>query len=487
MHILQIIIKNTSTMDFTLPIFRAMRKKNPNVRLSILYCVFDKRQILRKSKFYGQSFKEFGVQEYDFADFIKKMYRWGSFFLRPLFSVSSADKIHFRELFFASRKNNPKFQILNFIKSLFKSYTVKSLFSSIIANILVVIERRIGPRLIELDNILPKLNPDVILFDNRAKTTFYGRDQFYEYFEETKKPVVLIPHGPHFRDPVSEFCPFDEQGHPLPDYCDYWMPLRFGTPWLSIPNHRDQFAITGYPGFDSGWLNFLMPEKASANFTYNNQGSPNERKCLFITRRYLPSGEKRGPELDPFIIDYEDFLESLSTLAKAVDMCGSNVQIIIKPHPANNYKILAEDIKKIGLKNWTITYEPIYALLSEIDMVVAFFSTVLLVPAIAGIPTILLNSKAQQHLHKQWDLLEKMFSNLQFYMSDINDVPRVFSEIVQMLEQRKSDNFDSDVNHLRYFFPDGATENAIERIEKLTEESERSITSSIKNYNYKLQ
>ncbi len=466
-HILQIVIKNTSTMDFTLPFFWKLREQWPDVRLSILYCVFDKRQILRKSKFYSASFKEFGVHEYDFADFLKRPYKNIIFFLRWIFSRAPADKIHIREKYRSYREERNGLQsFFSFIFYLLKSYSIKSLFSSIVSNFLVYVEQNIGPRIVRLDEILSDLNADVFLFDNRTKTAFYGRDLFYEYFDNARKPIVLIPHAPHFRDPVSEFCPFDEKGNPLPDYCDFWIPLRYGTPWVQLPERKKQFAIVGYPGCDSKWLRYLLPKDPKHVARRENKTVVGkEIKCLFIIRRYLPAGQKRTPGLDPFIVDYNDLDKPLKAITRAINMCKEDIELIIKPHPSNNYNILVEDFKKAGIKHWSITYEPIYALLKEIDIVVSLFSTILLVPAIAGIPTVIVNSKLQQHVHQGWDLLREIYTGMRFYIEDAEQFPKIFCDILTETKTAGNEKVVShDINHLREYFPDGSLDLCVKRL-----------------------
>ena len=470
-HILQIIIKNTSTMDFTLPLFWKLREERPDVRLSILYCVFDKRQILRKSKFYSTSFKEFGVQEYDFADFLKRPYKHIGFLLHWVFSRAPADKIHIREAYRSHREERSALQsFFSAIFYLFKNHSVRSLLSSVVSNCLVYLERSIGPRIVRLDKILPDLNADVFLFDNRAKTAFYGRDLFYEYFDNARKPVILIPHGLHFRDPVSEFCPFDEKGHPLPDYCDFWMPLRYGTPWVRLPERKRQFAVVGYPGCDSKWLRYLLQKdpKHTAH-TRNKTAVGKEIKCLFIIRRYLPAGQNRMRGLDPFIVDYDDFGKPLKAITRAINMGQEEIELIVKPHPSNNYNVLVEDLEKAGINHWSVTYEPIYALLKEVDIVVSLFSTILLIPALAGIPTIIVRSKLQEHVHQGWDVLREMYTGMRFYVEDVEEFPKVFCDILSEIKAAGREKVVShDINHLREYFPDGAITRSLQRIDTLT-------------------
>jgi hypothetical protein len=363
-------------------------------------------------------------------------------------------------------ERNVHWPFFSFFFYLLKNHGIKLLLSSIVSNFLVYVERSVGPRIVQLEKILPALNADVFLFDNRAKTTLYGRALLYKYFDNVKKPVILIPHAPHLRDPISEFCPFDEKGNPLPDYCDFWIPLRFGTPWVQLPERKKQFSIVGYPGCDSEWLRHLLQKDPKDIAGIENKTiAGKKKKCLFIIRRYLPIGQRRPSSLDPFIVDYNDFSKPLKALTKAINICEDEIELIIKPHPSNNYYALVEDFRKTVIDNWSISYEPIYALLKEVDIVVSLFSTILLVPAIAGIPTIIVNSKLQQHVHRTWDLLREMYTGMRFYVEDVEQLPKIFCDILAEIKNNGNEKVVShDINHLRYYFPDGAIAHSLERI-----------------------
>jgi hypothetical protein len=467
MHILQIVTKNTSTIDFSLPLLGKIRKDHPDWRLSILFCTFDKRQILRRSEYFPLKFGKFKIVEYDFAAFLKKPYRLIEPFLRYLFSAAQADKINLRELYRQCRGEYYITRLIRLMRILIKGGTLREFASSLLRNALVQVERRIAPRMIQMNSILPELGADVILFDNRTTTTFYGRDAFYAFMNRAARPVILLPHGPHYRDPVSEFTAFDEKNPKLPEYCDYWMPLRFGTPWVYAPQQKEQFAIVGYPGLDSDWINHSQGNPSLDGSFFHGRKRV-RKKCLFIVRRYLPEGVERAPDLDPFIIDYEDFFIPLQALATALYQSEEDIEVIIKPHPVNNYKTLAHDFTKVGIKNWRITHDPIYAVLPEIDIVVSIFSTILLVPAMAGIPTIVVETKLQRHVHQGWPLLEKLYKGFNFYLENVDKFPDTFHRIMTGLATGEIDlACRRDMTHLRYFFPDGATQSCQDRLESL--------------------
>jgi len=415
--ILHLVIKNTSSLDFVLPLFWKLRKEHPDYSLSILYCVFNKKSILRGSSYYSETFSSINVQEYDFSYFTKRWFYWLSFIFKKLLSSPRADKLSFLEI----KKKLYKLDLC----------AIRDLFSLIFEKILYVWVNAI----VDFERIMLFFSPDIILLDNRSRTKFPGKDEMFNYMYTEQKRVVLIPHAPHYRDPVSEFCPFDEDGESFPDFCEHWMPMKFGTPWKSLgwnmPNKR--FIYSGYPGFDKEWLNFCMRAKLDKN---------EKHKVLFVIRRFLDKDVKREKNTDYYILDFDEFYSNLILLKEAIIKQTSQIDVIIKPHPSNNYKKLRRVLKDVGLVNAQISYEPIYALLPIIDVVVSLPSTISLIPAMAGIPTLVLNTPLQQKIHNKWKILEELYSSMCYFIDNPNH--ELSSVLNQCLEKKcdcKDDRF----------------------------------------------
>ena len=106
-HIVQIVIKNTSTLDFTIPLFWKIKEKYPKCKISILYCVFDKKEILRDSRFFTNFCKNYDIKEYDFSDFLKNSIIPLKSFFKAIFLKSKADKLSFYEI----KENLKRFNI----------------------------------------------------------------------------------------------------------------------------------------------------------------------------------------------------------------------------------------------------------------------------------------------------------------------------------------------------------------------------------------
>ena len=294
-------------------------------------------------------------------------------------------------------------------------------------------------KFVDFASIMPFFDPDVILLDNRAKSDFPGRDVIFSYMYKVKRKVVLIPHAPHYRDPVSEFCPFDEKGESFPSFCEHWMPMKYGEPWKAIGLDRpdNRFVYSGYPGFDEEWLTFCKSRTEKKEKT---------KRILFIIRRFLDKGIERTDDVDYYILDFEDFYKPL-LLIKEVMQELEDVELIIKAHPSNNYRKLVNVVKQSGIKNWTITYESIYALLGLVDVVVSLPSTILLVPAMAGIPTILVMNKLQFRINERWPVLCELYLNMYYKVDRISDLPGILKKALTFRDRQTK-----DIEHIGSFY-----------------------------------
>ena len=96
-HIVQIVIKNTSTLDFTVPILWGLRKKYPRAKISILYTSLSRNKILRNSEFITKFCNENSIKQYDFCDFLIIDFQLLSSCLRRVFFRSSSDKLALKD------------------------------------------------------------------------------------------------------------------------------------------------------------------------------------------------------------------------------------------------------------------------------------------------------------------------------------------------------------------------------------------------------
>ena len=92
-NILFIVQKDTSELDFIVPLVWKIKKDSPSVNMSVLYAVINKKMILRKSTFYSGFFSKHQVAEYDLGDFMFKSLPVLGNYLRRKFTFSYWDDI----------------------------------------------------------------------------------------------------------------------------------------------------------------------------------------------------------------------------------------------------------------------------------------------------------------------------------------------------------------------------------------------------------
>lgn len=430
MHIVQVVMKNTSTIDFTLPILWGLRQKYPKAKITMLYVTVNKTQILRDSKFVDEFCQKNEVDVLDLSDFFILKSSLLKKFMRTVFKDAYADKLSLKEISFLNKKIL-KALIVRYLRPFDKMFT----------------------KLLLDKNFFEKLNPDIILFDNRTTTTFVGRDNLYSFLEKNNIPTILLPHAPHYIHATDEFCNFDEKNSDaMPKYTEHWMPFKFGTPWDMLPNQKDQFIQIGYPGLDSKWKEYILSKK-----------NANENNCLVMTRKFLAKGVQKPENFDPFTLTYDEVYKFYDILAKSLKKAKKNPKLYIKPHPSSS-KIATEVIlKEVGITNYEITHELFYDLLPRIDKVITQFTTSIALPIAYHIPTLFTADKLQEYVNSSWSILEGYYKGLTFYSSydDFeNNINRLFSIDINEIVS-------NDYKHLRKFFDDDSIDMAIKRIEYL--------------------
>jgi hypothetical protein len=440
---LLIVVKNISALDYTVPLLWKIKHENPQADVSVLYCTLSRRKILRKSRFYSDVLSSCGIAEYDFADFLRSPYGKLHGLWRRILSKSDRDSPLWQRF-----QHAPLRKVIRFMERVPKR-----------------IERFLIGK-VKVQQILPSLDPDIIFFDNRAVTAFHGRDHFYDYFARTKKKVVLLPHAAHHTG-TTAFTPFDERGERLPDYCEFWMPFRFDRSWENLPEKKSQFAYVGYPGLDSEWLAWLQSAaKRPKAGSWHRPDSTEPLQCLFVIRKFLKEGRSRPLGHDPYIFDHDEFTYYLNLVGDALREAGVDIELVVKPHPSNDFWSVSEALQASRIPRWRITDDSVYAQVPHCDFVVSLYSTTMLIPAIAGIPVLLLHSRIQDEIH-QWHEMKQLYTGLHFYLENPEDLPVRLKEVIEIvLEKRQTSGttWKGDIEHLRYFYPEGAMQRCLDRL-----------------------
>lgn len=432
-RILLVIIKNTACMDYAIPLFEYIRNLESEAHISVLYCSVSRFRILREGKFYNNFFTKHNISQFDLSNQLDFPFRFFGNLIRMLLRRSERDNF--------TSENSTSFY--------YRKITDK--ISALTGKLEKVVNKHTN-----IGKLLQKLNPDIVLFDNTSFTNFSGRSVLFEYLNAKKVKTVLLPHAPHHSD-TNAFTPFDEKGEALPSYCEFWMPFKYDVTWNALPQKKEQFFYIGYPGLDSKWLSQISKKKESRHIQ-NRQ----KINCLLIVRKFVP---KKGIKEVDFMYDYDEFIDLIGTICRSVYEYRDDINFIIKPHPSNDYKETEFVFSKTDLRNWSISYEPVYDLLHKIDFVISLYSTTLLIPAMLGIPTILINSSIQEFVHKE-ESMRLMYTGLPFFVKDEFELTNSVKTVISQLKKGigKKDDNNHEAAHLRDFFPDYASERAYKRL-----------------------
>jgi hypothetical protein len=439
MSILFISKKDTARLDFILPVLLQIRKKYPTMEINILYCSLQKNRILKNSNYYSMHFFNNNINEYSLSLFLKSP--WGLLFslykyLSSIVNSNSINKVH---------KNN-KICIY-----------VKKIFEKILINYEVLLLDKVKTKA-----ILPYFKPQKVLYDNTTYPVFKGLPIFEQYFKENNTKVFLVPHAPTTGSYTTNFMPFNKDER-LPEYCEYWMPYKHDRCWEVIPEKKSQFHYVGYPGMDTKWLSMVSTKKSNNRNTKRLGVGTSYINCLFIIRRFLPPGCE--PDED-FIISYTEFQKYLNLITKAIVHSNANINLIVKPHPSTDCSLLHTMLNNYEIPNWEIAHEPIYPLLSKIDFVVSLYSTILLVPAIHQIPTVLLKINVQDKVNQDPDY-NKIYTNLKFYLEDPSELIPLFPTLIKIVRGEKPPEYQcvlDDQDHLRKLWPDKSIDKCMNRL-----------------------
>lgn len=407
-------------MDTTLPFLWYARQQYPESEITILYCVGNKKQVLRNSVFIDNFCVENRIKQIDLSD---------------LLVLPGIGKRIWKHLFrFSSNDGYPIKSIVSNPRLLFKGKNFFFLGMSIRKRI----ETYLGNRLINFDKLNDFIKPDIVLFDLRQKTRFYGRQQLFDLLYREKPDTILLPHSPHDITPYSELTSFDEKGEFFPSFCRYWIPFQHSRAFEKFPSRKNDFFYFGYPAFDSTWL-----KRKKHTFEKKER---EKKKCLVMIRNFYEKGMPI-PDGEWFTVSYETNIRFLSRLAEAIETVETSIEIIIKPHPKASFPKTRELIQETALQNWQISYESFYEQLEDVDIVISTFTTSLLIPIMQSIPTIVVEDYVQEYVNN-WEILSELYQGLGLYTKKEDNL--AYNLAIALT----SYSAEGDIAHLRKYFPD---------------------------------
>lgn len=437
-NITYLVFRNTSTLDYSIPYLCKLKEENREFDITILYCVFNRKHIIRDAKYYDDIFLEYNINQIDFGDLLSIKNHLIKAVLKKIFSISPNDVIGVKSflknpLFFNGKS---PYYVLHKYKNKIQQYLMD--------------------RYLDISNILNSLNPDLILFDHRGKNkVFFPKERLLlDFINKKNIKVVLIPHANHQLGETDEYEPFALGNDKFPNFCDHWSSSNYVKPYLKVEsNQREQFAHIGYPGTDSSWINKSIKKKRKK-----------EVNILIISRRITA---KYYPETEPdnIIVGYSRYVEYMNKINSELCKLDIDFKLIIKPHPSSSYPEMIRALDEANIDKYEITYEPFFKLMLDIDIVITEFTTSIAFPVLYKIPVILVYTPLLDSIYRQWDILEDLYANMKYYTNSFDSL----SWNVQKALNDK-DYLTEEDNRFREFYPDGAIERAIRRTKYLLKE-----------------
>jgi hypothetical protein len=439
LKILQVVIKNTSTLDFSVPLFWHIRNKSKNAEITILFCMSNRYKILSKSEFYKREFKKIGVNELDFLHFFPSKLNRLKSILYSFFSNNDSNNNSFLDLY--SSTNSSIKKISNFVY-----YVGQKLRRSI--------ENKVVMSYLDIDKEMRRIKPDVILLDNRNAVDFPGDSDLFHYiFQTFKSRVVLLPHAPHYlTSDYSHVNPNPFSDCNVEDKCDIWMPFIKSDK----PESSSQLYYSGYPGFDSNWIDYCKSIEPKRH----------KISILYVGRKFLDRGTKRPDNFNFVTMDYNNVLIHLNLIYDYLRESSVEFEFIFKAHPSSSSIMIDKALQESNMTNFTVSFDTSYSFLSYVDLVISPYSTALFSYAISGIPTIVIKSDMMDEAMSSWKSVAELYKNMSYYCNQ-EDIPSLMRNILS-----KKNGVIADVQHIRKFFPNNSLNLCYERVIDIKEKNE---------------
>jgi hypothetical protein len=428
MHIVQLVTKNTSSLDFSLPLYWGLRATGVKFQAVVLICAVHKSQILGKSEYYERELKKLNIQLVDYSDLLLQR---GSFFLSYLLQAFR----FFSNIFVDDQRNlNQSLGTETIVSKIFRrvyNYGMAFAFSSL-----------------NFSNTLKLDSVDFVILDNRERADFLLSRRLNNQIFNSDPIKLVTPHAPHYIDEYFSFVRVNPYGPQMVSDCDIWLPFHLSRPELKHPHLKKQFFRSGYPGLDEAWLNHCRGDA---------QGTRKYVKCLVIGRKFLPKNVTQKKS-DLVTLEYGQVLTDLEKIKDAFESCDKAVELIFKLHPSGDLGLAKQVLIDAKIENFTVTTEPLYSCIADVDLVISPYSTAVMITAMSGIPTVILRSELQEQINAHWIKIREMYEGMSFYV----DYDCLTSTIKKILVD---DNCGSaDVNFLRHYFEDGAINRCVSRL-----------------------
>lgn len=286
--------------------------------------------------------------------------------------------------------------LFRYIKILFSSNSRNSNRKGFLQKLIKLVEKKIIKKFNLTIKTLEKISPNIVLFDHRDPSTIDSYSKIFEYFNQNKIKVFLLPHAPHYLNESEHLSTgLNEE---LLINVSYIEPFAFSKVDPQLTNKYFSVENIGYPGFEEGWIEFIK-----RNPTYTDS--------LILLLRPFHTKDSRWSRNEKVVLS-EDELEKIILSTNMLIEKNMYKNVIIKPHPKNFQSDLDRILKpNINHENIIFYHESIINLISESNTFISTYSTTLLTTIAGSCKTYIINTQIFDKVFNDWKILKDLYSN----------------------------------------------------------------------------
>ena len=169
---------------------------------------------------------------------------------------------------------------------------------------------------------------------------------------------------------------------------------------------------------------------------------------LLVNIRHFGKNRNLGYGIGQYNID--DIILFFETLKECIDIESSKkFNLFIKPHYYVNFLDFDKILKDLGIKNYNFLKTSIYKALNNIDIVIGMHTSVNLITALSGYPTLLFPQVLSNNIKKDDIKTKKMYEGMIGYCNNEDEFKEKFRFFLDT-ENRTNISI-KDKEHIRKF------------------------------------
>ena len=301
-------------------------------------------------------------------------------------------------------------------------------------------------------------NPDYVFIETRNDLLPNKVNKnLFQWIQDEEIKCIGVPNSAYTLEGVkwSPITPFGKSKTSnklfldFPNNYEYWMTSL--QPFVIEQLEEVPYKIVGYPGADKNWINlFSFDEKSILDSKEIN---------LLVNIRHFGKNRNLGYGIGQYNID--DIILFFETLKECIDIESSKkFNLFIKPHYYVNFLDFDKILKDLGIKNYKFLKTSIYKALNNIDIVIGMHTSVNLITALSGYPTLLFPQVLSNNIKKDDIKTKKMYEGMIGYCNNEDEFKEKFRFFLDT-ENRANISI-KDREHIRKFFKDNSTKEILD-------------------------